>query len=546
MNVLVCLAKAMGPTESLNEDEDELAQLLLAAENDIQADEADRTTAPSLTDSASFVRDLATGTTETSTDENPSNGFSTALNRSLHASDKDESNTNRYGSFYHMTTTTLYSFTTIPIRIIATTADALDSSDDEDVSNFLNRKYNEYGRDIQNQIKRRNEEKHEQRIARDVDNSIRSPVPKKPRGIQPIPHEFPTYQPTPPALRQSAAAGAAPAVPKSPPSNIGIYTDPVFGLRIVHPLISSTVLQERMLNRSAVSLTALPSHIVHGDKERDWAVAGVIVSKSAVMTSKKGSQYIIWKLSDLRPPDLKQVSVFLFKNAYKDLWKTAQGMAVAILNPGVMDNDKQSGETTLSLDTTQKCMILGQSKDMGTCKSRKKNGDQCTALVNKHACEYCVFHVKQEYAKMSTRVELQSATSGRGLEALRNKVLGKSEVFYGGQSFMATSHAVPAKKNARLAAKDQKLLMTLSASHQAANAGASASNAATVTRSPATNAAALRSQPTSHIAGSIEASGRQRQRDLERLQQLEAENERFKSQTVPAASSVAPKVGTLD
>lgn len=418
--------------------------------------------------------------------------------------------------------------------IIASNTDNLDSSDDEDVSNFLERKYNEYGRDIKSQLKRRHDEKQEERIARDVDNSLRS-QPTRPRGVQPIPHEFPAYKPpgprqsNTPAVQFSAAPKAV--IASTSPPYIGIYTDPVFGLRIIHPLISSTVLQERMSQRTAITMTALPAHIAHGDKERDWAIAGVIVHKSNVMTSKKGSQYVIWKLSDLRPPDLKQITVFLFKGAYKDLWKTAQGMAVAILNPGVMDNDK-AGETTLSLDTAQKCMLLGQSKDIGTCKAKKKNGDPCTALVNRYACEYCVFHVKQEYNKMSSRVELQSATSGRGLEALRNKVLGKSEVFYGGQSYMATPGAVPAKKNARLAAKDQKLMLTLSGQYAMQNAG--------VSTSTTLGAATIKpQQASSHVAGSVEASSSQRQRDLERLKILEAENERFKS---PNASAVLSKV----
>lgn len=59
---------------------------------------------------------------------------------------------------------------------------------------------------------------------------------------------------------------------------------------------------------------------------------------------------------------------------------------------------------------------------------------------------------------MSGRSELQSSTSGRGLNALRNKVLGKSEVFYGGKSFMAE----PSKPSQKLKAKDQQRLMALS------------------------------------------------------------------------------------
>lgn len=373
-------------------------------------------------------------------------------------------------------------------------------------------------------LKKKGDEKHEERIGRDVDRSLRSQPSAGPsRGIQATPHEFPVYQKPGPRVAAAAAAAAVKPVPFQ--TEVGVYTDPVFGLRFVHPLISSTALQERMVGRTPVSLAALPTHIAHGDKSKDWAVAGCIVQKGNIMTSKKGSQYCIWKLSDLRP-DMKQVSVFLFKSACKDLWKTAQGMVVAILNPGIMDNDK-AGDVTLSLDTAQRCMVLGQSKDLGTCKAKKKNGEQCTAVVNRHACEYCVFHVKQEYGKLSTRVELQSATSGRGLESLRNKVLGKSEVFYGGQSFSA----VPAKKNAKLVAKDQQRIMTLSEFYQSPLGSATTS---TVARSPAASAL-----PSSRIAATVETNIAQRQRDLERLQQLEVEAARFKS-AAPSTSTASP------
>lgn len=102
-------------------------------------------------------------------------------------------------------------------------------------------------------------------------------------------------------------------------------------------------------------------------------------------------------------------------------------------------------------------MIFGQSKDFGTCKSVKKNGDKCNVIVNKNRCEYCVYHIKQEYRKCSLRSELQSNYVGRGLTALRNKVLGKNEVFYAGKSYTA----IPAKNNGKMERKDSNRLNIL-------------------------------------------------------------------------------------
>lgn len=343
--------------------------------------------------------------------------------------------------------------------VVHNSVDPLDSSDDEDISNYLTRKYNEYGRDIKSVLKKQNDDKVERKVNNEVKQSIRQTA----SNDQPSPHVFPKFTAPVQTTKQK------PMPISDPYANIGVYTDPVFGLRIVHPLISSSLLQERMSGRKAVPVCSLKNHLTSGNLKEDWALAGVIVQKGSIMTSKKGHHYTIWKLSDLKN-DIKMVSVFLFSNAYKDLWKTAQGMVVAILNPNPMEKSSDKyDDLTLSVDNSEKCMILGQSKDLGVCKSRKKNGDACTAIVNKHSCEYCVYHVQQEYGKMSGRSELQSNSSGRGLQNLRNKVLGKSEVFYGGQSFLA----VPAKKNPKIAAKDNKRLMTLSEYYQSPNSNLS-------------------------------------------------------------------------
>lgn len=193
----------------------------------------------------------------------------------------------------------------------------------------------------------------------------------------------------------------------------------------------------------------------------------MIVNKGTAQTSNAGSQYVIWRLSDLKG-DMKTVSLFLFKSAFKELWKTAVGMIIAVLNPSVFSRKDNNGESSLSIDSAQRVMILGRSKDYGICKSKKKNGEPCTAVVNLGVCEFCVYHVKQEYGKMSGRSELQSATSGRGLQALRNKVLGKNEVFYGGKSFMAEA----AKPSQKLKAKDQQRLNSLSDTFKSSPLGA--------------------------------------------------------------------------
>lgn len=411
----------------------------------------------------------------------------------------------------------------------------LDSSDDEEVKNFLERKYNEYGSDINKQLKQQRESAHESKVAREVDQSLRTTT--KLVTSTPQPEALRLKNPHNPAKRKSLTSNSfqrpppAAATTSSQPvlqTTIStIYTDPVFGLRMINPLISSTLLQERMNGRKAVPFSGLAFHIERGDLAKDWVIAGALVSKQPVRNTKKGDPYSTWCLSDLRG-EVKTATVFLFKEAHKALWKTAEGMCLAVLNPTIFEKRAGSKDVAcMSIDTSQKVMILGQSKDLGTCRATKKNGEKCSSLVNLTDCDYCVFHVKQEYGKMSRRSELQSATAGRGLNELRNKVLGKSEVFYGGQSFTA----VPAKKSAKLINKERDRLSKLAGYD--VSPFAHSVNHASKPRAykPADVPYAERVGPISRMAGNVEASSKQRHQDLERLRLLRAENERFQQET---------------
>lgn len=360
-----------------------------------------------------------------------------------------------------------------------------DSSDDEAAKNSFSQKYNDFGRGVQGVLKKNDEEKRY--------NQISTFDGEKNKNFPPS-NSFLDKRPAAPSTSAIKPFSSA-------------YVDPVFGLKIIQPLISNSVLSERMSGRVAVTMLKVRDHTECGDLSKDWVIAGVIISKSPVKTTQKGDQFMIWKLSDLKG-DIKTISLFLFRNAYKELWKISQGMIVAVLNPKVFSNNNKgdrTDEASLSIDTAQRVMILGQSKDFGNCKSRKKNGEPCNAIVNLSGCEFCVFHVKQEYSSASRRSELQSSTSGRGLQDLRNKVLGKSEVFYAGSSFTA----VRAVKNKKLVEKDTNRMMTLSEYYQ----------------SPFQNQNSPRDSkalPTvkKKMAATMEVNVKERQKDLDRLKLL--------------------------
>ncbi|XP_050307031.1 protein MCM10 homolog [Anthonomus grandis grandis] len=316
-----------------------------------------------------------------------------------------------------------------------------DSSDDEGNRNYEDQKYNECGKEIK-------------KLLSTNENSISSSHYGTPK------QRFSTWKSKCVATNQQIKQNTLfKSKPEEERKFEDVLIDPIFGMRIVNPKISSQMLKERMQGRLSIRFSDLSRLLFSGSlKEKDWVICGVVVNKSPPKTTQKGTQFSIWTLTDLKD-DIKTVALFMFNSAHKELWSTAAGTVIGVLNPNIMDRrDGSKDEAALSVDTSQKIMVFGQSKDFGTCKSIKKNGEKCTSIINISICEYCIYHVKQEYQKCSKRSELQANFAGKGLVNLRNKVLGKNEVFYAGKSFMA----IPARKSKKLEARDNNIMENLS------------------------------------------------------------------------------------
>lgn len=384
----------------------------------------------------------------------------------------------------------------------------LDDSSDEEESKELYSKYNDYGRDINKKLKEAEEVKKF--------NSIKvTNVPTK--------HEMSkSFQPSLSTTSLSLSRPISNGVScNGLATKETVFCDPIFGIKIVNPAISSLVMKERMTGKMPVGVQRAKFHTERGDKSQDWVIAGVIVGKSPVKTTQKGDQFSIWTISDLRG-EIKMVTLFLFRAAHRELWKNNVGTVIAVLNPQILERKDDKVEAVLSVSDNKAVMILGQSKDLGKCKSKKNNGEVCGAIVNKSECDVCIFHMKKEYAK-SKRSELQSDGLGRGLQDLRNKVLGKSEVFYAGQSFMAQK----AKKPVKQMLKDRDRLTTLSEYYSVPyNSEAPVLSGSVAARrlSRAPNSIAENGSPAANAvkrAASLDLSTAQRKKDIERLKMLQ-------------------------
>ncbi|XP_043093009.1 protein MCM10 homolog isoform X2 [Puntigrus tetrazona] len=258
-----------------------------------------------------------------------------------------------------------------------------------------------------------------------VNSTLKSPPPLK----------------TPPTVRQ--------ATPRSSISQ-EVAVEKFSGLRLRNPRLSSIDIEQKMSSRRLIKLSQLPDRLARDNLEdSDWVTFAVVINKITPQSKNNGKTFSIWKLNDLHNLEVN-VSLFLFGSVHTDLWKTDTGTVIGILNPNPMKNKDGSSEVCLTVDHPQKVLIVGEAMDFGTCKAKKKNGDSCTQLVNLYECQYCQYHVKAQYKKMSSkRSELQSSFTGsapgkgRGRGGLRER-LCQSDFHYGGMSSLACAPSMSA------------------------------------------------------------------------------------------------------
>ena len=339
----------------------------------------------------------------------------------------------------------------------------LDSSDDEEKRNSFEPKYSESGRNLKSLLKKADSEKHDQSITREVlrDSKNSSDLNNvKPNNLSQSKNNSPT---TLSQFKKSNTSSMLTTSNSSPSSSVDVYSDPVFGLRIVKPLVSSSDLQGLMVGKTPVQISKVKHHLATANLEGDWVIAGVVINKSPTMKSQKGNHYSIWKLSDLSF-DMNVITLFLFSDAYKTFWKTAPGTVIGVMNPNVLESKDDKDQATLSTDSAAKILVLGTSRDMGTCKSVTKAGNPCTAVVNRSKCEYCVYHVQKEYKQCSRRADLQSSGNGRGFgpPSANGRGFGPKKIQAAiTQGQLQNFVGIPAKRNVKLDQKDRERLALL-------------------------------------------------------------------------------------
>ncbi|ORY62653.1 uncharacterized protein BCR38DRAFT_475958 [Pseudomassariella vexata] len=166
--------------------------------------------------------------------------------------------------------------------------------------------------------------------------------------------------------------------------------------------------------------------------EQDIVVLGILASKSEPkshqpvtnpkLREKKGrfdndddqrGKYMVLKIVDLQ----YELELFLFNTAFDRYWKLTPGTLIAILNPTVMPPPKgreHTGRFSLVLNSDGDSVLeIGTARDLGFCKSIKKDGALCNSWVNKKRTEFCEFHMNTALDRK--RLARQEINSGSGI-----------------------------------------------------------------------------------------------------------------------------------
>ncbi|XP_074554780.1 protein MCM10 homolog [Halichoeres trimaculatus] len=281
-----------------------------------------------------------------------------------------------------------------------------------------------------------------------------------------------------PPASQSKAFSAAPAGQNKPsaplplPKDVGV--EKYSRLRLRKPRVSSCEMDRKMADRRLIRLSEVPERLTREKLEdSDWVTFAVLVNKVTPQSSSSGKTFSIWKLNDLHNLEVF-VSLLLFGEVHKELWKTEPGMVIGLLNPNQMKQKEGYDGVSLTVDHPQKVLLMGEAQDYGTCKAAKKNGDPCSQIVNLYECQYCQYHVKAQYKKMSSkRADLQSSFSGKAPNKVKGKGGGglrerlcQDGFYYGGVSSAACAASITASKPNKPAQKTlDKLFVKGSAQH---------------------------------------------------------------------------------
>ncbi|KAI1078891.1 hypothetical protein F5B20DRAFT_546570 [Whalleya microplaca] len=218
-------------------------------------------------------------------------------------------------------------------------------------------------------------------------------------------------------------------VPEEEASGFEPYSSTHLSKRIIpHP-----VLTRNLAGKKTYVIKDLLKHVTAPDFElpeieQDIVVFGILASKSDPRTHKTTSnlkekvetdpargKYMILKLVDLQ----WELELFLFNSGFERFWKLTPGTLLAILNPTIMPpppGRADTGRFSLVINSGQDTILeVGSARDLGFCRSIKKDGEYCNSWVNRKRTEFCEFHMNTALARhRQARQDINAFNTGLG------------------------------------------------------------------------------------------------------------------------------------
>ncbi|KIX99630.1 uncharacterized protein Z520_04264 [Fonsecaea multimorphosa CBS 102226] len=124
------------------------------------------------------------------------------------------------------------------------------------------------------------------------------------------------------------------------------------------------------------------------------------------------------------------IDLYLFSTALPRYHRLTPGTLVAILNPGILPpkpGKADTGAFSLSLsDDSDTILEIGTARDLGYCKTLKKDGKECGSWVNAAKTEICEWHLNAEINRTKAkRMGVNTGTNGFG--EWKNRPLSRNE-----------------------------------------------------------------------------------------------------------------------
>lgn len=200
--------------------------------------------------------------------------------------------------------------------------------------------------------------------------------------------------------------------------------EPYSGLHLKRRNIPHSILTRHFTGKKIMTMKDLLRQVKSPDYElpdyeQDIVFFAIVAKRSEprahkAQQDKNGAKNDRGKYMVVTLVDLKfELELFLFDSGFQRYWKIGEGTVLAILNPTIMPPAKgrqDSGRFSLIINSDEDRLIeIGMARDLGFCKSVKKDGVSCLSWVNSKRTEFCEFHSNAAVTKArGARVELNS------------------------------------------------------------------------------------------------------------------------------------------